>query len=381
MRGGFSKRTGWDLTESAFARAVRARRERGEPVLDLTRSNPTACGFVYEQQEELASLAEAGALTYEPDPRGLVTARAAVAAYYADHEATVGPEQVILTASTSEAYSHVFRLLCEVGDEVLIAQPSYPLFDYLADLTDVVVRPYPLFYDFGWWIDFAELERGITERTRAIVVVHPNNPTGHATSAAERQRLEEICTRFGLALIVDEVFLDYGLGDDPRALCSFACGEHPILTFVLSGASKVVALPQMKIGWLTVLGPRVIAREALARLEMIADTYLSVSTPAQVALPRWLERRGGIQRQILARLRENLALLRNVGLEVLMAQAGWSAVLRLPTLEGLIAEQLLEAGVLVHPGRFYGMTERNRIVVSLLGPKQEISQAAAILTG
>ena len=382
MQGTFSRRTAWDLTESGFARAVRERRQRGEPLIDLTRSNPTLCGFDYG--DVLRPLAIEEALRYVPDARGGVDARKAVAKYYRDHGAAVGPEQVILTASTSEAYSHVFRLLCEAGDEVLVAQPSYPLFDYLADLTDVRVRAYPLFYDFGWWIDFAELERAVTERTRAIVVVHPNNPTGHGTSLRERRQLEEVCARHGLALIVDEVFLDYelmerGLGDAGEPLRSFACGEQPVLTFVLSGVSKVVALPQMKVGWMAALGPATVREEALGRLEMIADTYLSVNTPAQLALPHWLGERAGIQGQIRDRLQANLAVLRGAvlrgsGLEVLRLDGGWSAVLRLSAVgsDAGVAERLLEKGVLVHPGSFYGMAERNRVVVSLLGATEEM---------
>ncbi len=198
----------------------------------------------------------------------------------------------MLTTSTSEGYGYLFRLLCDAGDEVLVAQPSYPLFDFLADLEDVKLRPYPLFYDYGWWIDFAELERRIRPRTRAIVVVHPNNPTGHGTKAAEREKLQEICARHGLALIVDEVFLDYSLHRaDSEELVSFAVGPHPVLTFVLSGMSKIAGLPQMKAAWIAGLGPETVRREAMGRLEVIADTFLSMNAPVQRALPSWLEGR------------------------------------------------------------------------------------------
>ncbi len=193
-------------------------------------------------------------MTYDPDPRGMRSAREAVAGYYADHGADIDPDSVVMTTSTSEGYGYLFRLLCGAGDEVLVAQPSYPLFDFLADLEDVRLRPYPLFYDYGWWIDFAELERRIGPRTRAIVVVHPNNPTGHTTGAEERARLEEICARHGLVLIVDEVFLDYPLREG-ETLTSFAVGPHPVLTFCLSGMSKIAGLPQMKAGWIVGLGP------------------------------------------------------------------------------------------------------------------------------
>ena len=250
----FSARTAWDTGEGALACAVREAREQGRPLTDLTVSNPTTCGFIYPADAILGALQNASSLVYDPDPRGLLLAREAVAAYYADRHAAVNPDQVVLTTSTSEAYSFLFRLLCNPGDAVLVAQPSYPLFDFLADLEDVRLDSFPLFYDFGWWIDFAELERSITPRTRAIVLVHPNNPTGHVTGAAERERLQELCARRGLTLIVDEVFLDYGLSGEVK---SFAIGSHACLTFVVSGLSKIAALPQMKVGWLVALGPEI----------------------------------------------------------------------------------------------------------------------------
>jgi len=206
----FSARTSWDVGESSYAAAVREARASGRRVYDLTISNPTRCRFVYDANL-LGALGDLRALVYDPDPRGLAVAREAVAGYYADHGAAVTASDLVLTTSTSESYSYLFRLLCDPGDEVLVAQPSYPLFDFLADLDDVRLRPYPLFYDHGWWIDFAELERAITPRTRAVLVVHPNNPTGHWTGTSERELLEALCVRHGLALIVDEVFLDYPL--------------------------------------------------------------------------------------------------------------------------------------------------------------------------
>jgi alanine-synthesizing transaminase len=286
----------------------------------------------------------------------------------------------VLTTSTSEAYSYLFRLLCNAGDEVLVAQPSYPLFDFLAELEDVKLKPYPLFYDYGWWIDFAELERKIGPRTRAIVVVHPNNPTGHATGTAERTRLEEICVRHGLALIVDEVFLDYPAGNGE--LRSFTTGPHPVLTFCLSGLSKIAGLPQMKVGWLVALGPERDRMEALGRLEVIADTFLSMSAPAQWALPVWLEGPQGIQRQILARMRENLASAESTGVEVLRMDGGWSAVLKLPQdgKHGAVDEWVLrEGGVIVHPGGFYGIAEAGRVVVSLITPRENFAEGMQIL--
>ena len=371
------------MGESGFAAAIREARAAGRRLIDLTVSNPTVCGFVYDAGAILRPLANVGALAYDPDPRGMWAAREAVAGYYGDHGAGVDPDAVVLTTSTSEGYGYLFRLLCDAGDEVLVARPSYPLFDFLADLEDVRLRDYPLFYehgeDGGWWIDFGELEKRIGPRTKAIVVVHPNNPTGHATEAAERERLEEICTRHGLALIVDEVFLDYSLGE--AELTSFAIGPHPVLTLVLSGMSKIAGLPQMKAGWIVGLGPEAVQREAMGRLEVIADTFLSVNAPVQLALPSWLGGRKGIQGQILARARGNLATAWRIGgrsgVEVLRVEAGWSAILRLPQIgwDGRVAEMLLrDAGVVVHPGSFYGIAESARVVVSLLGFEQEFEE-------
>jgi aspartate/methionine/tyrosine aminotransferase len=289
-------------------------------------------------------------------------------------------DDLVLTTSTSESYSFLFRLLCNPGDEVLVAQPSYPLFDFLADLDDVRLRPYPLFYDHGWWIDFSELERAITPRTRAILIVHPNNPTGHWTDASERERLEAICARHGIALIVDEVFLDYPLRELTPPPSSFACGAHPALTFVLSGLSKIAGLPQMKAAWIAALGPERERAEALARLEIVADTFLSMNAPVQLAMPSWLGGRAAIQGQILERARGNLAKLRRIAtespgrLQVMQVDAGWSAVLRLPGCvgEAECAERLArERGVIVHPGSFYGMADADRVVVSLIGPSAD----------
>jgi aspartate/methionine/tyrosine aminotransferase len=365
--------------ESGFAAAIREARAAGRELVDLTVSNPTVCGFEYDAEAILAPLAGVGALTYDPDPRGMRSAREAVVGYYGEHGAGVDADAVVLTTSTSEGYGYLFRLLCDAGDEVLVAQPSYPLFDFLADLEDVRLRAYPVFYDEGWWIDFAELERRIGPRTKAVVVVHPNNPTGHATGAAERERLQEICLRHGLALIVDEVFLDYPLGEE--RLRSFAVGPHPVLTFCLSGMSKIAGLPQMKVGWIVGLGPEGVRREAMGRLEVIADTFLSMNAPVQLALPVWLAGRKGIQGQILARLRGNLAAARRIGegsgVEMLRVEAGWSAILRLPQMgeDRDVAEMLLrEVGVVVHPGSFYGIAESGRVVVSLLSFEQEFAE-------
>jgi len=372
MRG-FSRRTGWDTAESEFAESVRMARASGREIVDLTISNPTVCGFAYDVEGILGALADPGALVYDADPMGMRSAREAVCEYYAGHQALVEPGQVLLTTSTSEAYGYLFKLLCDVGDEVLVARPGYPLFDFLADLSDVTIRSYPLFWDFGWWIDFGELERMIGPRTKAILVVNPANPTGHWTRRAERARLEELCGRLGLALIVDEVFLDYPVMGEPGE--SFAVGEPGCLTFILSGLSKVAGLPQMKVGWCMVRGPG--ADEALRRLEVVADTFLSMGAPAQRALPRWLEGRRGIQEQIRSRVRENLGLVRGRHLPV---ESGWCVVLLLES--GWTAEAVLDTtGVVVHPGSFYGLAGPGRVVASLLGPVEEFRRGMELLLG
>lgn len=366
--GRFSRRTAWDLGESELARAVQEARSAGRELIDLTVSNPTVCGFRYEEAAVLGALQHTKAMVYDPDPRGLRSAREAVAGYYAGHGAAVDPDALVLTTSTSEAYSFLFRLLCDAGDAVLIAQPGYPLFDFLAGLDDVRLETYPLFYDFGWWIDFAELERRIGPRTRAVVLVHPNNPTGHATGTAEMARLVEACARHGLALIVDEVFLDYGLVGPVETVARL---QAECLTFVVSGLSKIAALPQMKVGWLLALGPEGVRREALGRLEVVADTFLSMNAPGQLALPRWLAGAGGMHKQILERVRGNLAVASGLGgVELLPVEAGWSAVLRLPAMcreEDVAVALVREAGVVAHPGEFYGMTVGRFVVVSTLG--------------
>ncbi|MHB8889221.1 MAG: pyridoxal phosphate-dependent aminotransferase [Acidobacteriaceae bacterium] len=384
----FSTRTNWNTTESAYAAAIRDARAAGRLLYDLTASNPTACGFQYDTESILAPLANPAALAYEPDPRGIRRAREAVAAYYADHGASVDPNHIQLTTSTSEAYSYLFRLLCNPGDEMLVAQPSYPLFDFLADLDDVQLKPYPLFYDHGWCIDFASLEQSITPQTRAILVVHPNNPTGHFTQAQERTHLEQLCRKHELALIVDEVFLDYGLGAGDDA-ASFAAVEHPVLTFVLSGMSKIAGLPQMKAAWIVSTGPAAELQQALPRLEVIADTFLSMNAPVQHALSSWLEQREQMQRQIRARTQANLQeldrqLAGQSHISRLGVEAGWNAVLRVPAVhpdEEEVQALIRDQGVISHPGSFYGFPKLGWQVLSLLVPEEEFCAGLSRLLG
>jgi aspartate/methionine/tyrosine aminotransferase len=374
----FSERTNWNTEESELGRAHRLRIASGMPIADLTASNPTRCGFTFDPNL-LAALADPNALDYDPQPRGLVNAREAVCGYYASHGVSLQPEQIVLTTSTSEAYSFLFRLLCDAGSEILVAQPGYPLFDFLAVLDDVKLKAAALVYDRGWQIDAEGIRRAITPRTRAIVLVHPNNPTGHFTKPWEAAELARLCREFDLAMIVDEVFLDYGFSGAGK---SFAAGLEGVPVFVVSGLSKIAGLPQMKAAWIVAAAPE--AATALDRLEVIADTFLSMNAPVQHALTVWLEGRESIQRQIRERVAANLAeldrqLARLPEVSRLEVDGGWYAVLRIPALgpdvQTVLA--LLERGVWVHPGYFFGMPDSGWLVVSLLGTGAEFSRGVA----
>jgi alanine-synthesizing transaminase len=370
----FSRRTNWNTEESELARAHRLRAQAGLPIADLTASNPTRCGFAYPPNL-LEALTNPKALDYDPQPRGSVRGREAVCAYYADCGTAVRPEQVVLTTSTSEAYSFLFRLLCDPGSEILVTQPGYPLFDFLAVLDDVTINAAPLVYDHGWQIDPEGIRRAITDDTRAIVLVHPNNPTGQFTKRWEAEELASVCREFNLSLIVDEVFLDYGF-DETR--WSFSAGLDGVPVFVVSGLSKIAGLPQMKAAWILVTGPDAIP--ALDRLEVIADTFLSMNAPVQCALPVWLDGRSAIQGQIRKRVGRNLAVLDHQlnavsAVHRLELDGGWYAVLRIPATQAdeQTVLELLERGVWVQPGYFFGMAESGWLVVSLLSPEAEFS--------
>jgi alanine-synthesizing transaminase len=380
----FAARTNWTLEENAYTRALHRHRQSGRELLDLTASNPTTCGFHYDESTVLAALASPAALRYDPQPKGLPSARAAVAEYYRELDAEVDPERLILTTGTSEAYSFLFRLLCEPGDEVLVAHPSYPLFDFLASIQDVKLRPFPLVYDHGWQIDFAELEKRIGAWTRAILLVHPNNPTGNFVSVAEAQKLNDLCAQHNLALVVDEVFLDYRLrcGAARRALHGTFAHNEAALTFVLSGLSKISALPQMKAGWIAASGPKNLVRDAVARLEVIADTYLSLSAPIQHAVPALLAQRRVLQPQLLSRIESNLNILdvqlakQNLASR-LELEGGWYAVLRVPAVqpdEELAIGLLDRCSVAAHPGHFYEFSGDGFLVLSLLTPMKQFEE-------
>ncbi len=448
----FSERTNWQLAQNSFTRAVEEVLASGAKIFDLTVSNPTRVGLEYDTRAILEALASPLALDYDPQAKGLLSAREAVSGYYRDLGARgerdvasnvsttgdagyvrgVDPSRIVLTTSTSEGYSFVFRLLCNAGDEVLVPKPSYPLFEFLADLQDVRLAPYPLIYDHGWQMDFPSLERAVTGRTRGVVVVHPNNPTGSFVKFGEAEALNAFCRERGLALIVDEVFLDYGLdsgnahggtdalvrpversstaadartharslhapldrlapvqrlGRDDR-VGSFA-GNQDVLTFTLSGVSKISALPQMKVAWVVTSGPRELADAAMARLEVIADTYLSMNAPVQWAVPVLLEQRKNIQRQVMERVRGNLAeldrqLAGQKACSRLHVEGGWYAVLRVPVTrsdEELAIELVREKAVVVHPGHFYDFPGDGYLVLSLIGAEGEFREGVGRVLG
>jgi alanine-synthesizing transaminase len=364
----FSHRLPFHLPRTFLSQAIEQRRNAGLEILDLTESNPTRAGITYPAEEILAGFQSPQSLIYDPSSNGLPEARAQIAALYG-----IAHDRVVLTASSSEAYSWLFKLLCDPGDEILTPRPSYPLFEYLAALESVRIQQYPLRYSDGWIIDFEPLERSIHDNTRAIVVVNPNNPTGSYLKRAELERLRSLCLRHDLALISDEVFSDYALA--PVDLRSLTCVDD-VLTFCLGGLSKMVGMPQMKLGWLIAGGPDASRSEALARIDLIADNFLSVGTPVQYALPRLLAARPAVQEQILRRLRKNLNWLResargNNAVRLLDVEGGWYAILRMPRIrtEEEWTLELLNRGVLVQPGYFYDFESEAYLVVSLLTPE------------
>jgi len=377
----FSNRTNWKLTRNRLTEALEELRSSAAPILDLTISNPTRAGLHYNEPHILQSLASPQAMDYDPQPKGLPIARSAVAAYYqTQHKINLDCERLILTTSTSEGYSFVFRLLCNPGDELLVPKPSYPLFEFLADLQDVKLVPYPLIYDHGWQMDLPSLEKVVKKQTRGVIVVHPNNPTGSYVHPQEQASLNRFCREHELALIADEVFLDYAHDRTPRQ--SFAANDD-VLTFTLSGVSKISALPQMKVAWIVTTGPAAQVEAAQARLEVIADTYLSMNAPIQWALPALLEQRHTIQQQLLDRVLGNLAeldrqLAAQKTCQRLSVEGGWYAVLRVPvtqTDEELAVDLLRRKSVLVHPGHFYDFPSDGYLVLSLITPGDDFAEA------
>ncbi len=365
----FSSRLQWDVRPNRIAEALA---QHAGPVLDLTESNPTRAGLLYPSGL-LEPLASTRCYDYDPFPAGAPAAREAVAAAYERRSIDVSAGRIVLTTSTSESYAWLFKLLADPGDELLVPRPSYPLFDFLAALESVRVVQYPLVYHGSWSIDFEALADAASERARAVVVVNPNNPTGSFLKRQERDRLSDFCASRNLAVISDEVFADYAFHPDPEDVPTLI-DSGAALTFSLGGLSKMAGLPQMKLGWIVVSGPAALQQQALNRLELIADTYLSVGTPVQNAAPRLLEAGESIQRQIAARVRDNLAWLRTALLaapacDLLELDGGWYAVLRVPrtrTEEEWTLELLERDGVLVQPGYFYDFESEAFLVLSLL---------------
>jgi alanine-synthesizing transaminase len=373
----FSDRVPSSLAPNRLTQAVRARAAAGAPIIDLTLSNPTRAGLDYPA-DLLAPLADARALTYDPRPFGLADARRAVAADYARQNVRVDPDRIVLTASTSEAYSLLFKLLADPGDDILVPRPSYPLFDHLTRLDDLRVRPYVLEYHGTWSIDFDSLERAWTTRTRAVLLVSPNNPTGSFVTRDELERLADVCASRGAAIIADEVFADYELEAGARARSGRVVLREDVLSFSLGGLSKTVGLPQVKLGWIAVAGPDAPAQHALDRLELICDTYLSVSTPVQVAAAELLDRGAAVRAQISRRIAANYHQLRSLtatsASTCLPSDGGWYAVLQVPSLEpeeDLVVRLVETLGVVTHPGYFFDFARESFLVVGLLVPPHE----------
>jgi aspartate/methionine/tyrosine aminotransferase len=378
----FSVRTARDRAHNALAQALDRMRARGESVLDLTLGNPTLAELELDAAAVLEPLGDARSLTYCPEPLGLASARAALARELSGGGLCLRPERIVLTASTSEAYAFLLKLLCDPGDEVLVPVPSYPLVEQLAELEGVRPVPYPLVWADRWCVDLAALRGALTPRTRAIVAVSPNNPTG---SYLARHELEALVDT-GLPIVCDEVFARYPLRPPQDAVGSALVAPGPGPVFVLGGLSKHAGLPQMKLGWIAVGGEHEPVREVLARLEWIADAYLSVASPQQHALPRWLE--AGAQRRaaILVRIRRNLAQLERAvsrtAVSVLAPEGGWYAVLRLPALprdEDWAIALLERDGVLAHPGWLFDFAGGPHLVISLLPPEKPFDEGVARL--
>jgi hypothetical protein len=356
----------------------RKRRARAQ-ILDLTESNPTRAGFVYPVDEIIGALNQTQSMFYEPAPRGLIVARGAVASYYLERGFELDPKYIHLTAGTSEGYAYLFKLLADQGQAVLVPQPSYPLFEFLAALEGVELRSYELNYihPSGWQIDFDSIDRAVDANTRAVILVSPNNPTGSFIKKTELKKLNEICFRRRLALIVDEVFGDYAFDEDETRAASLVSNDSA-LTFVLSGFSKVLALPQMKLGWIATNGPAGLRDEAIERLDLIADTFLSVGSPVQHAARAWLQLRRGLQKQILDRVQGNLKSLATIAdrspCRLLKVEGGWYATLEVPrhfTEEDWALNLLERDNVLAYPGYFFDFQREAFLILSLL-PQPEI---------
>ncbi len=376
----FSSRTPGDLNPNRLTAILQQRQRDGLPFIDLTQSNPTRAGFDYPA-DLLAPLAHPRGLAYRPQALGLPEAREAVVADYARRGIRVPADRIALTASTSEAYSLLFRILCDPGDEVLIPYPSYPLFEHLTRVDGIVPRPYLLEYHGRWSVNLPALEQAISPRTRVVLAVSPNNPTGSYLKHDELRAIEHLCARHGAALVVDEVFADYPLPGARNGAAGDVLAASEALVFSLGGLSKTIGLPQAKLGWIAVAGPPTLAAAALRRLEFVCDLYLSVSTPVQAAAAELLERGAQVRASIQTRVVANFRRLAEMSgatpsVTVLEAEGGWYGVLQVPTLateEELVVELLTAHGILVHPGYFFDFPRESFLVVSLLTPPPDFA--------
>ena len=384
MKKLFSDRTEWDLRPNALSLLMHERKKKGLPIFDLTESNPTQCGFEYPQDKIKNELTRDSIFQYEPSAKGLLPAREAISKYYQTKQITADPEDIVLTASTSEAYSFIFKLVTNSGDRILVPQPSYPLFDFLAELNDVELINYPLIYDSKkWHLDFNTLREKVDDKTKAILIVNPNNPTGSFISREELRQLICMAREKNIHLISDEVFHDYRWlqGSHFPSLANIS----EVMTYTLGGLSKMAGLPQMKLGWIRVYGPQDLKNEALGRLEVIADTYLGVNTPIQHALPKIFDEAPRIQQQIQKRLEVNKQYLEDKiilssSYELLQSEGGWYAVLKVPRIhtDDEWALLMLEKhGVLLHPGHFYNFKDAGHLVISLL-PTPDVFQSGIL---
>jgi len=400
----FSERTHWPSTPNELTRAVDARQSSNKAILDLTETNPTRCGFVYPESI-FSALAAPHSTHYEPDPQGTPSARNAIAGYYEARgrdmgpetgrraEPAIGPGDIFLTSGTSESYSHLLKLLCDAGGEVLAPVPSYPLIEHIGKICDVRVRPYNLHYNGSWDIDIESIARHTTSKVRALILVSPHNPTGNEPDREAYQKILAIARERGLAVIIDEVFAGYTIGDKSK-LRNFADfllpaagtdGTGPAV-FLLNGLSKMVGLPQLKVGWIAVAQAGGARADLIHRLSMLCDTFLSVNTPAQGALPEIFAASAVVREQIISRINRNYTVLMgSIGegspLTVLQASAGWTAIIRVPNVrtdEVWAVGVLEERGVLVQPGHYFNL-EGEMLIVSLLPQEEAFSRGVAEL--
>ena len=386
----FSQRTHWNRQINRLSLLLEERSRSGLPILNLTVSNPTECNFPYPSNEILASLSHPSSMSYAPDPRGLLSARQIVSEYYVSKKsAVVEPSSIFLTASTSESYSFLCRLLCNGGDEILIPRPSYPLFDYLLQLNDVRAVPYHLFYDDGWYLDIDSIRKVITARTRAVVIINPHNPAGMFLKESDLRQMNDLANDHRLALISDEVFSEYTSGDCAAPVVkTLAANPGGALTFVLNGISKMFGLPQLKLGWIAVARSSSLDErtEAIDRLDIIADTFLSVNAPVQHALPAIFSAGKTIQSAIRLRIETNRSVLRETlegsSCSLLRSEGGWSAILQIPRIfseEECAAMLLSERGVFLYPGYFFDFPKDGFLVLSLLAEEEIFREAVGAI--